>query len=302
MARQTTRRRAWIARRAGRRAGRALGRRLGAAALAAVRHDPVAVSWPDNMEPLADFVERTTGLGSCASGPHRVHRRRRRVSQRGQRTPTSRPTSDGAAATTDEAMGRALGFWSRRRSSTTATTIRRGECRRRHVWTPDAGVHRRAGQGRVGRLPVSRPGRRSSLMLARCWTTSTTTSLGRLDDAATTAERTRRCSASTSARRSGCATSTSPTCRRRRSDALRRGASRPRVARLRRRREPISRVSVPIAADRRTERRRAVRDGAAREQRPRRHRPRLPGRHPRRHRPAVSCPCRSTSDATPPSR
>lgn len=111
MARQTTRRRTWIG----------VGLVLGVAAIGAgawgvqrwapFADDPEAVAWPQNIQPLADFVEHTTGqqfvepIAIEFIGEVQAYEARVGVA-------TTEPTdADRADAAIEEGIGRALGLW-----------------------------------------------------------------------------------------------------------------------------------------------------------------------------------------------
>ncbi len=113
MARQTPRRRAWTA------AGLVVGLvALSAGAWALHRwkpfaDDPVAVSWPDNVRPLAEYVEQATGLQFLQ--PVRIEFVADDDAFEARANPPVEHTDqERASAAADEAMGRSLGFWDER--------------------------------------------------------------------------------------------------------------------------------------------------------------------------------------------
>lgn len=110
MARQTSRRRAWTA--TGLVAGLVA---LSAGAWALHRwkpfaEDPVSVSWPDNVRPLAEYVEQTTGLQFLQPVRIEFVADDDAFDARAN-PPVEHGDDDQSSAAADEAMGRALGFW-----------------------------------------------------------------------------------------------------------------------------------------------------------------------------------------------
>ncbi len=110
MARQTGRRRAWIA------FGLVAG--IGAIAVGAwaldrwkpFADDPVAITWPENVAPLAEFVEHETGL-QFLRPIHVVYLATDDAFQARANPPVEPTADDKTAAAADEALGRALGLW-----------------------------------------------------------------------------------------------------------------------------------------------------------------------------------------------
>jgi hypothetical protein len=114
--------------------------------------DAAAVEWPDNIAPLAEYVERETGLTFLESTE--VTYLSRDDFEARQEAAVEAPSDDALRdATNDEALGRALGYWNGDPELAKRSAQLRDASKSLVVWTADGDVLVQA-DGPTDELPI----------------------------------------------------------------------------------------------------------------------------------------------------